>query len=69
MHPLVLIDHGGEVFLGRVKRSDSDPEDRPQLQHRYGIMVLEDPALGNYKERVVQIADLPCKAIREVWAA
>lgn len=66
-HPLVRVASGeGAPLFGRLLRSDSDPEYRSGLSHRYGVLVLGDPGLGRRTDMVLQIADLPYDAIQEV---
>jgi hypothetical protein len=68
-HPLVRVDLRGTTYMGRLLRSDSDPEYRQVLTHRYGLLVLADPGLGRHADSVLQIAELPCGAIKEVCHA
>lgn len=63
-HPLLRIDLGGSVFLGRLRRSDSDPEFRERRPNRYGSIVVEpNPPLAG-TPMTLQIADLSWSAIK-----
>ncbi len=57
--PLVRIDYGGMVVRGRLARSDSDPENRRDVNSPYGVIVLESPGLCRAPETILQIANIP----------
>jgi hypothetical protein len=64
--PLVRVDFGGAVFRGRLKRSDSDPEQRRGSGSPYGVLVLEGLGLARAPETFLQIADIPDDGIRSL---
>jgi len=64
--PLLRVDFGGTVFKGRLKRADSDPENRHDSLSPYGLIVLEDLGLARGPETLLQIADIPEDGIKSL---
>ncbi len=62
--PMIRVDYGGSVFQGRVSRSDSDPEHRPDSP--FGMIVLESPGLAQGTQTILQIASIAPGSIRDV---
>ncbi len=57
--PLVRVDYAGTIVLGRLARSDSDPEQRWDRNSPYGVLVHENPGLSFSPETILQIANIP----------
>ena len=53
--PKIRIDCGGQVFKGRLARSDSDPEHRSSPLSPQGALVLEDLRAGRAAQMVVTL--------------
>lgn len=62
--PKVRIDCGGQVFKGRVARSDSDPEHRKSPLEPTGALVLEGLGVGKASKTVVPLGTIGAEAIR-----
>jgi hypothetical protein len=62
--PILRVDYGGSIYQGRLRRADSDPENRAKTHTPYGVLVLEDPGLGRGPETVLQIASIGSNAIQ-----
>lgn len=62
--PKVRIDCGGQVFKGRIARSDSDPEHRNSPLEPAGALVLEGLGIGKASKTVVPIGTIGAEAIR-----
>jgi len=57
--PWVRVAYAGTTVLGRLARSDSDPEARRRGDSPYGLLVLEPQGLRQGPATVLQIADIP----------
>lgn len=68
--PLVRVDYAGRVIRGRVARADSDPEYGPKHEQGspYGVIILENLGLSPVPETILQIADIPAGALKELNA-
>jgi len=64
--PLVRVDFSGNVYRGRLSRSDSDPAYRQDNSSPFGVLVLEDPGLCAIAETYVQIADIPENGLKSI---
>ncbi|RUL88274.1 hypothetical protein [Tautonia sociabilis] len=53
--PKIRVDCGGEVFRGRLSRTDSDPEHRAAPIAPRGALVLEDLKHGRARSTVVPL--------------
>lgn len=54
--PVVRVDAGGSIYRGRLRRADSDPENRSAALGPVGILVLDAGDRG--RETQVRIADI-----------
>ena len=63
---LLRVDFAGAVFKGRLKRADSDPENRRDNDSPYGLIVLEGLGLARGPETVLQIAEIPDDGIKSL---
>ncbi len=66
--PLVRVDCAGNVFRGRVARSDSDPDARTPHDRisPFGVIVLENPGLARSPETILQIAEIPADGVQSI---
>ncbi len=64
--PILRVDYAGSIYLGRLRRTDSDPEHRAKTQTPYGVLVLESPGLGREPETVLQIASIGSDSIHDL---
>ena len=66
--PLVRVDCAGNVFQGRLARSDSDPEanNRHDMNSPFGVIVLESPGLVRGPETILQIAEIPADGVQSL---
>ncbi len=64
--PLIRVDYGGKVVLGRLARTDSDPEQRRDPSSPYGVLVLENPGLIRTPEMILQIANIADGGLRDL---
>lgn len=66
--PLVRVDCAGNVFRGRLARSDSDPEAQKQRGRNspFGVLVLESPGLVRGPETILQIAEIPTDGVQSI---
>jgi hypothetical protein len=56
--PVVRVDAGGSIYRGRLRRADSDPENRAAALVPAGTLVLKDGDRGRETEiRIADIAD------------
>ena len=60
------VDYAGKVLLGRLARSDSDPDHRQKSSSPYGIIVLENPGLTRGPEMILQIASIPDEGLKDM---
>ncbi|SIN80541.1 hypothetical protein SAMN05444166_0973 [Singulisphaera sp. GP187] len=69
-NPLVRVDYAGQVIRGRVARADSDPEHGSEHEQSspYGVIVLENLGLCQAPETILQIANIPAGALKELNA-
>ena len=63
--PILRVDYAGASYHGRLRRTDSDPEHRPQAHIPYGVLVLESAGLARGPETIIQIASIAPDAIRD----
>ncbi|AGA29237.1 hypothetical protein [Singulisphaera acidiphila] len=66
--PLVRVDYAGRVIRGRVARADGDPGYGHEQSSPYGVIVLENLGLSPAPETILQIADIPKGALKELNA-
>jgi hypothetical protein len=66
VRPLIRVHYGGTVFLGRLARTDSDPDRRRDSSSPYGVLVLENPGLSRGPETILQIASIPEEGLHDV---
>ena len=66
--PLVRVDYAGQVIRGRVARADSDPEHGHEQSSPYGVIVIENLGLSRSPETILQIANIPAGAVKELNA-
>ena len=67
--PLIRVDCGGKRFLGRLARTDTDPDRRRDPSSPYGILVLENPGLIRAPETILQIAEIADDGLHDVEMA
>lgn len=68
-HPLIQVKFAGQLYVGRLARSDSDPEFKRRDGMPFGVLVLEDPGLARGPQMILQIASIPAGGIRDGLAA
>lgn len=61
--PALRVQFAGALYVGRLIRSDSDPERRLRHRSPFGVLVLEGPGLVRAPETILQIADIPAGGI------
>ncbi len=64
--PLIRVDYGGTAYLGRLSRTDSDPDCRKRIDSPFGVLVLEGLGLAPGPDTILQIASIPDDGIGEI---